>query len=414
VRRSAVHKSALALAMASLCLCCTRAATPKPVTPKPYVRPPIIDYHAHLSLDGLDRIAQIMTENGIESFVNLSGGSLHRGPDAWLAAQELSRKLGGRVVNFENPDWTGFGAPDWGDREAARLEMAVTNFGFRGLKISKALGLGVTDLEDRLIPADDPRLDPLWKKAADLGIPVSIHVADPRAFWLPLTPQNERWDELHAHPYWAYGPIPPELAGDMPPRPPVPSWPEMLQAAERLYRRNPRTTFVAVHFGNAAEDLDYVAGLLDRNPNVWIDVAARVGEFGRHPAQKLRTFFEKHQDRIVFGTDIGVGSDYLMLGSNGEVEPTMKDVMPFYAAHFRFLETQDRAIAHPSPIQGNWKVDAIGLPATVLDKLYRGNALRVLDRESLRRFAAAAKPASAVAVPAPAAAPAPVPIQPTR
>ena len=412
-RSSALRTAALTLVLCAFAWACNRGAvSAPPAPPPPYVRPPIIDYHAHLSLDGLDRIARIMTENGIETFVNLSGGSLRHGDVEWAAALELSKKLGGRVINFENPDWHGFGEPDWAEREAARLEVSVEQYGFRGLKISKGLGLGVTDQQDRLIGADDARLGPLWKKAADLGLPVSIHVADPRAFWLPLTPQNERWDELHAHPYWAYGPIPPELAGDMPPRPPVPSWQEMLQAAERLYRQNPRTTFVAVHFGNAAEDVDYVAGLLDRNPNVWIDIAARVGEFGRHPAEKIRAFFEKYQDRIVFGTDIGVGADYLMLGSNGEIEPTMKDVAPFYAAHARYLETRDRAIAHPSPIQGNWKVDAIGLAPGVLNKIYRANALRVLDRAALMAFAAKAPapPSGPIVVPAPAGAPPAAPV----
>jgi predicted TIM-barrel fold metal-dependent hydrolase len=385
---------------------------PTPV-PQAWQRPPVIDYHTHLSLDGLDRIARIMTENGIEAMVNLSGGSFRRGPSAWLEAKMLSDKLGGHVWNYMNPDWTGYGAADWGNREAGRLQDAVDHYGFRGLKISKALGLGVTDEADKLVPVDDPGMGPLWCKCADLGIPVSIHVADPRAFWEPLTPQNERWDELHAHPFWAYGWIPEDMRAKIAQaegpggRPPVPPWGAMLQAAERMYRQNPRTTFVAVHFGNAAEDIAYVDGLLTRNPNVWIDVSARLGEFGRHPAAEVRSFFLKWQDRIVFGTDLGVGADYLMLGSNGEVEPGLADVKPFYDAHWRYFETAGKQIAHPSPIQGNWKIDAIGLPPEVLQKMYRGNALRILDRQALRDFAAKAppSPSAPITVPAPAAAP---------
>ncbi len=367
-----------------------------------YTRPLIIDYHAHLSLDGVDRVAQIMTENGIEMMVNLSGGSFHRGPQAWIESKILADKLGGRVVNFMTPDWQGIGAvgqQPWGEREAARLQDAVERYGFRGLKIPKILGLGATDADEKLIAVDDPRLQPLWKKAADLGVPVSIHIADPKAFWLPLDRKNERWDELHAHPYWAYGPIPPELLqgpdgkpGNTEPHPPVPPWAELLRQAEKMYHDNKTTTFVAVHFGNAAEDLDYVDGLLTRNPNVWVDIAARVGEFGRHPPEKLRAFFIKWQDRMVFGTDIGISEEGLMLGSNGEIEPKMVDVMPFYFAHFRFLETAQKRIDHPSPIQGNWKIDAIDVPNDVLQKLYRDNARRLLDRDALRKFAAAVQP----------------------
>lgn len=311
----------------------------------------------------------------------------------------LADALGGRVLNFMNPDWSGFGQPEWATREAGRLEDAVTHYQFRGLKIAKILGLGAMDeTTGQLVKVDDPRLNPLWQKCAELGIPVTIHVADPRAFWWPLNPDNERWDELKVHPGWAYGPIAPELAAQLPARPKPPSWAELLRAAERMYRANPRTTFVAVHFGNAAEDLDYVDGLLARNDNVYIDLAARVGEFGRHPVAKLQAFFAKWQDRIVFGTDIGIGSDFLMLGSNGAVEPQLPDVRPFYEAHFRFLETAQKQIAHPSPIQGNWRVDAIDLPASVLQKVYHDNAMHLLDRAQLKSFAARPLP-KAVKVP---------------
>ncbi len=354
-----------------------------------YKRPPVIDFHAHLSLDGQERIQRIMRENGIELMVNLSGGSFRHGPEQWLQAKILADALGGRVVNFMNPDWTGYGDPTWAKREADRLDEAVNRYEFRGLKIAKILGLGAIDeATGQLVKVDDARLNPLWQKCSELGIPVTIHVADPRAFWWPLNPHNERWDELKVHPGWAYGQVPPELAVQLPVRPKPPSWAELLEAAERMYRANPRTVFVAVHFGNAAEDLDYVDGLLSRNDNVYIDLAARVGEFGRHPAAKLLAFFTKWQDRIVFGTDIGIGSDFLMLGSNGAVEPQLPEVRPFYEAHYRFLETGQKQIAHPSPIQGNWKVDAIDLPAGILQKIYRDNALHLLDRQRLKTFAA--------------------------
>lgn len=388
-------------------LACKPQTPPAPPTP-PWQRPPVIDFHGHLSLDGAERLTQVLTQNGIEKIINLSGGSARRGMVEWQQAKALADQFGGRVVNFAMPNWRGFGQPGWAEREAEALQLAVDQFGFAGLKISKALGLGVTDATEQPILPDDPRLGPLWEKVADLGIPVAIHIADPRAFWLPLTPQNERWDELQAHPYWAYGPMPPQLAAQVPPRPPVASWEALLQASERLYRKHPRTTFVAVHMGNCAEDLRWVDGLLRRNPNVYVDIAARVGEFGRHPPDAVRAFFVQWQDRIVFGTDIGIGADYLMLGSNGPIEPTLADVKPFYDAHWRYLETNDQQIAHPSPIQGNWTVDAVGLPHAVLDKVYRNNALLLLDRKRLQAFAASAGPPRPTgAEPAPASHPSP-------
>lgn len=359
-----------------------------------YQRPGLIDFHGHLSIFGHDRISAIADQVGIALFINLSGGSGRQGERGWMLAELLTEKLKGRVVNFFNVDWQGMGQPGWARREADRLEHVVRTRGFLGLKISKALGLGVTDQAGRLVTVDDPRLAPLWRKAGELGIPVSIHVADPKAFWAPADANNERWEELRVHPGWSY-------AGKD-----VPSWAEMLDASERLFKSYPGTTFVAVHFGNAAEEIDRVDRMLDACPNLLIDVSARVGEFGRHPAQKVRAFFLKHADRILFGTDIGVADDYLMLGSNGEEMPTMADVGPFYEAHFRYFEGDGVQIAHPSPIQGPWKVDAIALPAAVLDKLYRDNALRVLA--TARKKIAALAPPAAAAEPALAPAAGPV------
>jgi predicted TIM-barrel fold metal-dependent hydrolase len=333
-----------------------------------YTPPAIIDFHGHLGLAGAERIKRVMRQNGVELIINLSGGSGRRKGIGWQYGMALAQALDGRVINFANVDWSGCCGATWADREVARLRFAVTKLGYKGLKISKGLGLGVTDEADKLVAVEDVRLDPLWHEAARHHLPVTIHVADPKAFWEPLNPKNERWTELRAHPAWSYH-------GED-----VPSWGALLDAAERMYKRNHKTTFVAVHFGNAGEDPDRVDKMLRTLPNVHIDIAARVGEFGRHAPEKMRKFFIKHQDRIVFGTDIGISDGYLMLGSNGEVEPTDDDVQPFYNAHFRYLEGKERQIAHPSPIQGEWKVDAIALPAPVLQKVYRDNALKLLAK----------------------------------
>jgi len=333
-----------------------------------YEPPPIIDFHGHLSLAGIDRIRATMQAVGIDRIINLSGGSGRRGGLGWKYATVLSQRLQGRINNAMNVQWSGCCSQAWAEREVARLRFVVGRLGYTGLKISKALGLGARDERDKLVAVDDPRLDPLWRAAAEMHLPVSIHVADPKAFWEPLNDRNERWAELSVHPGWSYH-------GE-----PVPSWTELLDAAERMFARHPKTTFVAVHFGNAGEDIERVDRMLRRLKNVHIDIAARVPEFGRHPPARVRRFFVEHQDRVLFGTDIGISDDYLMLGSNGAVPPREADILPFYNAHFRYLEGDGKQIAHPSPIQGDWKIDAINLPAQVLGKLYRDNALRLLAR----------------------------------
>ena len=330
---------------------------------------PVIDVHAHLSLSGARFIAQIMGENGIRAMVNLSGGSPGQGMEQAIA---LARMFGGRILNFYNPDWSRVDEPDFGVVEAQRLREAVRTHGYGGLKIAKVLGLGLRWSSGVLVDVDDPILDPLWEMAGELGVPVSIHTADPKAFFEPLTPDNERWEELSVHPGWSFH------GAD------YPTFQQLLDAFERLVDRHPRTTFIGVHFGNDAEDLAWVDRMLDAYPNLMIDVAARVGEFGRHPADQVRAFFLKHQDRVLFGTDIGISARSLMLGSNGAIPPGLADVKPFYDAHWRYFETTERQIDHPSPIQGRWKVDAIGLPPDVLRKLYFDNANRLIFKGTVK------------------------------
>lgn len=328
----------------------------------------MIDAHAHLGGFGVwEDVRSVLDEQGIDYIINLSGGSPRRGQ---TLAMMLAEDSGGRVVNLMTIDWEGIDEVAFGDVLAAELELLVTRYGYAGLKVSKALGLYARDGTGALIPVDDPRLFPLWEKAGELGVPVFIHTGDPRAFWEPVTPENERYAELAAHPRWSFaGP-------EYPPRD------ELLRQRDRLLERFPETTWVGVHFGNNPEDLDYVERTLALHDNFHVDLAARVPEIGRHDPERVRALFERFQDRILFATDIAIvrqrGGVSFTLGSSGPEPATREDVGPFYDAHRQFLETNERSIAHPTPIQGDWTIDAIGLPAAVLDKVYYLNAYRML------------------------------------
>ena len=200
-------------------------------------------------------------------------------------------------------------------------------------------------------------------------MPVSIHVADPRAFWLPYDENNERWTELKDHRSWWFGD-----AAKYPPRE------ELLAALDRVITRHPKTTFVCVHFANNSEDLDWVENALDAHPNMYADLAARIPELGRHAPEKVRRLFTKHADRILFATDFMV-YDKLILGSGGDADrPTDDDAMTFYKKCWRWLETDDRDWPHMTPIQGDWTISSIHLPPEVLRKIYFDNARRLLAR----------------------------------
>jgi Amidohydrolase len=341
----------------------------------------LIDMHAHIDAnpDHLAQAVRVMDAVGIGVAVNLSGGTVTRA-DGQPSELERTKRLveerfGGRFLEYMNLDYADWDAADFAQQAVAQVEEGARQ-GAAGFKEFKRLGLFLRDRRGNLIKVDDPKLDPMWHRLGELGMPVSIHVADPRAFWQPNDPTNERWDELRDHPRWWFGD-----ASKYPKRE------DLLAALERVVTRHPETTFVCVHLANNAEDLDWVGAELDAHPNMMADIAARVPEIGRHDPDKVRATFVKYADRILFGTDFQV-YDQMILGSGGSgPAPTETDAIDFFRTHWRFFETADKNFPHMTPIQGNWTISAIHLPATVLAKIYFANAEKLLARSlsALRR-----------------------------
>jgi predicted TIM-barrel fold metal-dependent hydrolase len=372
VPRRSLHPLAAAALLFLLpfagCRSCERSPSTPPGAPgaERFARIPKIDFHAHVVHPIALRRAMEMTRPwGVVHYVNLSPG-----PDAHNLEQNAieARLSGGRMTVFTNLRWKEpHLGPGYGMRMAGVLDEA-RKLGVTGVKISKGLGLAYVDSNRKLVPVDDPELDQVFEKIGELGLPVSIHTGDPKAFWLPVGPGNERLDELRVHPDWSNW-------GE-----PVPTWEELFAQFERRVARHPRVKFVGVHFGNAPEEPARVAAMLDKYPNYYIDTAARIPEIGRRNPEEMRQFFVKYQDRILFGTDLGIGlePEALMLGSTGENPPGPADVKRFYDATFRYFETDDRNFDHPTPIQGNWKISGIKLPREVLEKLYHRNAEKLL------------------------------------
>ena len=324
----------------------------------------VVDMHVHLSAGGVGRLEKLMQQYGFDHVINLSGGTPLRGLREQLAA---AKSAPGKITVFTTLAYEQVQRQGYGQRMAELVREAHAQ-GARGLKIAKALGLGLPTPDEKLMAVDDPGLDPVFEAAGELGMPVAIHSGDPRAFWLPVDKKNERYDELKAHPSWA-------LNGE-----PVPSFDEILNQLERRIARHPKTTFISVHFGNCAEDPDRVARMLRRYPNLFIDTAARIPEMGRHSPAKMRAFFIEFQDRILYGSDLGVGPEGtpLFLGSEGDRPPTPDEQELFFSATRRYFETSDVSFDHPTPIQGNWKISGVNLPRSVLEKVYAKNAIRLL------------------------------------
>ncbi len=327
---------------------------------------PIIDSHVHIvpTMEGLAMALAVFDAVGIDRFAVKSAGAW--ASPRFQATIAMKQVLGDRMEVFCNIPWKNIDDPDFAQDVAADLEKAA-RVGVKGVKIFKALGLSVRTKDDALVPVDDPRLDPIFEAAGRLNMIMAMHTADPVAFFEPVTPENERWEELKEAPEWSFH-------GDE-----YPSHAELLAQRDRRIARHPGTTFLLIHLANHPEDLDYVDALLDAHPNVYVDTSARVPEFGRHDPARVRAFFTKHQDRILFGSDFIVSfGGKLQLGSVSATPPGLRDAVVFFERHWEYFETAGTQIEHPTPIQGPWKVDAISLPPGVLRKLYHDNAQRLI------------------------------------
>jgi predicted TIM-barrel fold metal-dependent hydrolase len=289
--------------------------------------------------------------------VNLTGG---RGRGVEQVVREFDRAHPGRFITFTEPWWSRASEPGYPAFQAAEIERAH-RAGARGVKVLKTLGLYLRDggPEGRLVAIDDPRFDPMWETCAKLGMPVSIHIADPEAFFLPIDRFNERFEELQHHPDWSFH------GRDFP------TFRQLLDARDRLFARHPRTMWVALHFGHHAEDLGEVSAMLDRFPNAYVETGARIAELGRQP-RTARRFFERYQDRIFFGTDAV---------PSGEETPQQVFGDALYEIYYRFFETEDEYFDYapaPVPPQGRWRIYGLGLPDDILKKVYHDNAARLL------------------------------------
>ena len=249
----------------------------------------------------------------------------------------------GRFAPMTNIDYQNLDDPGYRDRAARELEQDI-KAGAVGLKVWKNLGMGLKDSSGRLIPVDDPRFDAVWETCARFQIPVLIHTADPRPLFQPMDKYNERWLELKTHP------------GRNESGASEPTWETLIRDQHNLFSRHPKTIFIAAHMGWLANDLGQLGALLDRLPNVYVEIGAISSELGRQP-RFARSFFEKYQDRVLFGKDAYV--------------------VPEYWTYFRLLETADEYFDPTRRYHGLWQLYGLELPDPVLKKLYYKNALHI-------------------------------------
>jgi predicted TIM-barrel fold metal-dependent hydrolase len=310
-------------------------------------RYPVIDVHCHLN-DGIvmqrsvnpEQFIRVMDATNVKAAINLTGGW---GERLSKSIDNLSGAFPGRFFVFTQIDYTRIDEPNY------LLETldAAHAAGAKGVKVLKDLGLTVRDRRGKLVRIDDPRLDCVWERAGQLGMPVGIHTADPDAFFARVDRHNERYHQLIVHPDWSF-------FGKG-----FPSKPELLAQRNNVFAKHPGTRFWGLHMANHPENLDEVTGWLETYPNLMVELGGRIAELGRQP-RRAAQFFQQFQDRVMFGMDTKLTIDA-------------------YRTYFRFLETDDEAFDYPGyPWMGAWKIYGLKLSDEVLRKLYHDNAAREL------------------------------------
>ena len=331
---------------------------------------PAIDAHNHLWGNWqVERVIKTLDEVGVVSYCDLTGNVHIEFSGGGYVIQpgkisdffeNCSFKYPGRFYCFTMANFaTPVQKPLFADHKRFVSECIETmnehhQKGAKGLKILKELGLRYRDSAGKLIQCDDQRLFPIWEEAGRLKMPVLIHQADPAGFFEPVTPENEHYESLIKYPSWSFADSE------------FPRKIELLKRRDELVRQHPDTIFILPHFGNYAENIKYISDLITRNSNVYIDFSARIDELGRQP-YSAREFFIKHQDRIIFGTDMPAN---------------IESSVDMYRTYFRFLETYDESFYSPDYDgtfdRARWPISGIGLPKEVLKKIYYENILKII------------------------------------
>ncbi|HEY6827773.1 MAG TPA: amidohydrolase family protein [Gemmatimonadaceae bacterium] len=308
---------------------------------------PAIDFHGHPqgllgTADGLATLGAALDSLNVRMMIsadNMSGDRLK----STIANIQANQKMKDRVRVLAGIDFRNVG-PGWAEKAVKQLEADVAAGAVGVGEIPKSLGLSIKKPDGSRLKIDDPELDPIWDACARLGLPVFIHTADPQEFFQPIDYTNERWLELSLFADRRY------------PQDRFPSFETLMTERDNLFKKHPKTTFVAAHMGWHANDLGRLSKMLDEMPNVYTEVGAVLYDIGRQP-RAAHDFFIKYQDRILFGKDSFQPEEY-----------------PYY---WRVFETKDDYFDYYRPYHAFWKLYGIDLPDNVLKKVYFQNALRI-------------------------------------
>ena len=311
----------------------------------PKAKFPAIDIHGHApgltSPDGIAAVVKALDSLNVRVLVsadNSSGDRLARTLQAINSSPHKDRFRVMAGIDFRNV------GPGWAAQAVKQLEADIKAGAVGVGEIPKNFGLSTRKADGSRLRVDDPELDPVWAAFTRLDVPVFVHTAEPQEFFQPLDMHNERWLELAL------------FSNRRNNQPGQVTFDQLMTERNNVFKKHPKTRFIAAHFGWHANDLQKAAAMLDAFPNVTVEVGAILYDLGRQP-RAARDFFIKYQDRILFGKDAFQPEEY-----------------PYY---WRVFETADEYFDYYRDYHAFWKLYGMDLPDPVLKKVYYQNALRV-------------------------------------
>lgn len=321
-----------------------------------------IDVHTHIFADCPEYV-RMLRRNNIRGINICTGGT---DPEMLQAQQEAAE-----MMQASYPDTFAFAStfdlsarnqPDY-HRQVDRWLTSCVESGALMIKIWKEIGMEIKDSEGEFIMPDDELFDPIYRRIGQLGQPLIAHLAEPVAAWRPLDPESPHYNYYSSHPEWHFY----RKKG-------VPSWEEIIAARDRILEKHRSFDFIGAHLGSMAHDVDEVAERFDRFPHFYVDVSARTNDLTRQPRDKVRKFFIKYQDRIMYGVDQTLSPEQLAGMTDEERKAFVEAVEKKYRSHWDYY-----AGSGPVEVSG-YVTEGLALPIEVLEKFYFRNARRIIPR----------------------------------
>lgn len=326
-----------------------------------------IDFHTHLFYDRPYLVPLMDSWRLRAGVINITGKKVFDEPmdRRWRAMVSLKEKHPDRFFLCTTFDPESIDEPRFAEDVIAGISQDIRH-GACMVKVWKDIGLDLRDASGTLVMIDDPRFRPIWEFLADDGVPVLAHIAEPRAAWLPLDRTSPHYAYYSSHPQY-------HLYRD----PAAPAWERLIEARDRWIEQNPRLTIIGAHFGSNEHDVALVAERLERYPNYHVDTAERFGDLITQECERVRAFFMRFHDRILYGTDVILDRPADAVAPRAQ-ERELESYEELLRTHWQYLASAE-SITIADKLLEPRQVQGLNLPPPVLQDVYANNARRLLS-----------------------------------